>query len=70
MNVEVHQIDEETSVKAPWQGYRFEINTIPVAAVLDPDVFVALELPGSTLTSINLKNGKWSIKGVIYASIK
>jgi hypothetical protein len=63
---EHRQIEDETTVIAPWQRGRFELSHLPAATLLGPDVFEALSLPGTTLVSLTWKNNDLNIEGYIH----
>ncbi len=65
---EQHQIDDETSITAPWQRGRFELSHLPAATMLGPDIFEALDFPGSILLSLTRKNNDLNIEGYIHAA--
>ncbi len=63
------RIDDKTTVIAPWSRAEFTFSNLPAQAMLGPDLFTALGLPGVMLTSLTLQNGTWTIKGYIYVVI-
>jgi hypothetical protein len=66
---EQYRIDESTTISAPWRRGQFDLAQIPVAALLEADLFAALSLyPGSMLTSVTRTTNDLSVKGYIYAT--
>jgi hypothetical protein len=66
---EVHMIDEETTVVAPWQRGTFDISQLPALSLLEMDLYGALSYPGSLLETLLWKNGDLTLRGYIYATV-
>jgi hypothetical protein len=66
---EVHVIDEETTVVAPWQRGQFDISQLPALSLLETDLYGALSYPGSLLASLLWRNGDLTLRGYIYATV-
>jgi hypothetical protein len=63
---EQHQIEEETTITAPWQRGWFNLSNLPPATLLGPDIFEALAFPGAVLVSLTRKNNDLNIEGYIH----
>jgi hypothetical protein len=58
------------TLTAPWQQGTFTFSSVPARALLDPELFQILALPGASLSGINYQAAPrlWRIKGVVYAA--
>jgi len=62
------QVDDETTITAPWQRGVFDLSQLSTVILLGPDLFGALSYPGSVLASLTMKNDELSVRGYIYAT--
>jgi hypothetical protein len=61
-----HKVQSGVMINAPWQSAGFTLLQIPVAHILDLEIFRVLNRPGIIISEISCLGAVWQIKGVIY----